>query len=108
MAVELNALLCREKKKESQTVVRVVTNSWLDKKGLHTKRSLNLLKRKSFGFNILEEECSAVGSCDAASNITNLQDVKDGVYELIACNISRDIENGYVDDWDLKLVPYDA
>jgi hypothetical protein len=105
---DLSALLCAEPKKEDQTVVRVVTTSWMDSKGLHTKRSLNVLKRKSFGQNYLQEECSAVGAEDAAGNIINLQEVKDGIYEVVVCNASRDFETGYVDDWELKLVPFDA
>ncbi len=94
--------------KENQTVVRVVTTFWHDGRGLHTKRSLNLLKRMSFGFDILQEECINVGAEDAAKNISNLHKVVDGIYEIIACNISRDYESGYVDDWELMLVPYKA
>lgn len=104
---DMSNLLCAEHKKECQTVVRVVTTSWHDGKGLHTKRSLNLLKRKSFGFEILKEECDNIGADDAARNITNLHEVPDGVYELVAVNVSRDVETGYVDDWDLKLIPFD-
>lgn len=92
--------------KENQTVVRVVTTSWYDKKGLHTKRSLNVLKRNSSGCNILKEECSATGADDAAKNIINLHEVKDGMYEVVAANITRDRETGCVDDWDLMLIPY--
>jgi hypothetical protein len=102
----LSALLGAESKKEHQTVVRVVTTSWMDSKGLHTKRSLNVLKRKSFGFNILEGECSSVGAENAVGNIINLQDVLDGIYEVVVCNASRDFETGFVDDWELKLVPF--
>lgn len=100
--------LNKEPNKEHQTVVRVVTTSWLDGKGLHTKRSLNVLKRKSFGQNYLQEECSAIGAEEAVASIINLEEVKDGIYEVIVCNVSRDIESGYVDDWDLKLIPFDA
>lgn len=100
--------LCVEPEKECQTVVRVITTCWADNKGAHTKRSLNVLKRKSFGFNILEDECSNIGAEEAMGNILNLYDVKDGIYEIITCNISRDIESGYVDDWDLKLIPFNA
>ena len=101
-------LLCVDTDKKCQTVVRVVTTSWMDGKGLHTKRSLNILKRKSFGYNILEDECSNIGADDAALKILNLHEVKDGIYEVIACNVYRDIETGCVDDWDLKLIPLDA
>lgn len=46
--------------KKHRTVVRVVTSSWYDGKGLHTKRSLNVLKKKSFGFNILKVKSKMV------------------------------------------------
>lgn len=108
MKYDLNALLRAEPKKEHQTVVRVVTTAWLDKKGLHTKRSLNVLKRKSFGQNCLEEECSAIGAEEAIANVININEVEDGVYEVIVCNVSRDFESGCVDDWELKLVPFNA
>jgi len=105
---DLMSLLCVGTKKECQLVVRIITTSWMDTKGLHTKRSLNTLKRKSFGYNILEDECSNIGAHDTALNILNLHEVIDGVYEVVACNISRDIETGYVDDCDLKLIPFNT
>ena len=108
VANPLGHFVMRKPEKEHQTVVRVVTTSWTDKKGAHTKRSLNILKRKSFGYNALEDECNNIGAQGAMENILNLWEVKDGVYEVIVCNISRDIETGYVDDWDLKLIPFDA
>lgn len=104
----MSGLLRGNVKKEHQTVVRVATSSWHDGKGMHTKRSLNFLKRKSFGFNILKDECDNIGAGDVAQNIVNLHDVPDGIYELVAINVSRDIESGYVDDWDLKLIPFDG
>ncbi len=106
---EMKISISKEREdKENQTIVRVVTTAWHNNKGLHTKRSLNLLKRKSFGFDILQEECIQLGAEDAAKNISNLHKVADGTYELIACNISRDYESGYIDDWNLMLIPYKA
>ena len=29
------------------------------------------------------------------------------MYEVIVCNVSSDIKSGYVDDWDLKLIPFE-
>jgi hypothetical protein len=94
--------------KKDQTVVRLTTTGWSDSRGAHYKKSLTVLKRKSFGMNIIEEECSAVGAEEGLENIQNLLDVPDGIYEVVVCNISRDIESGYVDDWELRLVPFDA
>jgi len=89
-----------------RTVVRVTTSSWMDDRGLHTKRSLNILKRYSFGHNLLKEECSISGAEDAVRNITNLHDIPDGVYHVVPDNFSRDWETGYIDDWELRLVPF--
>ena len=92
--------------KEDRTVVRVVTVSWMDCKGLQTKRSLNVLKRKSFGVDILKEDCSNVGADDTARNILNLHEVEDRIYEVVPTNISTCIETGYVDGYNLRLIPF--
>ena len=39
-------------------------------------------------------------------SIINLYECDDGIYEVIMCNLSHDWETGYLDDWDLKLIPY--
>ena len=36
----------------------------------------------------------------------NLHEVKDGVYVMKATDIRLDRETGYIDDWDVILVPY--
>lgn len=104
----MNKLLFINKQKENQVVVRVETTFWHDARGAYKKKSLKVLKRKSFGYNYLLEECSMVGTYDCLMNITNLDNVLDGIYEVVVCNVSRDWESGYVDDWDLKLVPFDT
>ncbi len=38
--------------------------------------------------------------------VINLDECIDGLYELIVCNISRDWESGWVDDWDWKLIEW--
>jgi hypothetical protein len=75
---------------------------------MHYKKSLRVLKRKSWGMNILQEECSMAGAEECARNILNFLDVEDGIYELVVCNVSRDYESGYVDDWDLELIPFES
>lgn len=100
-----NALLRVPVPKESQTVVKIVTSYWHDKNGAYAKKSLKVLKRKSWGYNILLEECGMNGA-EVIGRILNFNEVNDGIYELIVCNISKDWETGYVDDWDLKLVPF--
>lgn len=69
-------------------------------------KSLRLLKRLS-NYDLLKEECDNIGIADALEQILNLNSVKDGKYQLIGCNISRDIESGYIDDWDLQLIKYE-
>jgi hypothetical protein len=91
--------------KENQTVVKIETSYWYDKNGAYAKKSIKVLKRKSFGYNLLLEECGMSGA-ECVSRILNFNEVNDGVYELIVCNISKDWETGQVDDWDLKLIPF--
>jgi hypothetical protein len=91
--------------KENKTVVRVETTYWHDEKGAYFKKSLKFLKRKSHGFNVLLDGCQNGGS-DEVGRILNINDVKDGIYEVAVVNVSRDIESGYVDDWDLELVKF--
>jgi hypothetical protein len=88
-------------------VVRVKTSYWNDGRGLHTRKSLTYLKRKCRAFNFLAEDAEAVGAYQVMPRIINLDEVGDGVYEVITVNVSRDYESGYVEEWDYKLVPYD-
>lgn len=104
----LNKLLCVNRQKEDQVVVRIDTTYWHDKNGAYFKKSLKILKRKSFGYNYLLEECSMSGSYECISRIIGIDSLPDGVYEVVVCNVSRDYETGYVDDWGLKLVPFDT
>ena len=89
----------------ARCVVRLRTTTWFDEKGLYTKRSLTFLKRKCVGWNGLEEAAHVIGSEGANRSIVNLDECKDGVYEVVVCNVSHDWESGHVDDWDFKLLP---
>jgi limonene-1,2-epoxide hydrolase len=93
-------------KEEPRTVVRLLTTSWWDGKGLHIKRSLTVLRRRSMGHCQIEEDVSAVGATETAALIENLDDCKDGVYEVVLCNVRRDWETGYIDSWGYKLLPF--
>lgn len=95
----------KTKESKSRTVVKVVTSYWCDKRGVYSKRSFKVLKRKSFGYNLLLEECAYIGT-DVVKRILNFNDVEDGIYEVVICNISRDWESGQIDDWDLELVEF--
>ena len=93
---------------QDKCVIRLKTTYWSDAKALHVKKSLTYLKRQCKNYNILKEDVSMEGADTVIERITNLTEVKDGVYEVITCNISRDWEGGYIDDYDFKLVPIEA
>lgn len=91
----------------SRCVVKLITSAWSTKNGLYLKKSLTFLRRQCSGFNILEEDLSSIGADDVITNIINLNECDDGVYEVVMCNKSYDIESGYVDCYDYKLVAID-
>ena len=103
-ASELTDMLAGEPKQLNRCVVRLRTTMWADKSGLHTKKSLTFLRRKSEGFNVLEEDASAVGVEEVLPRILNLDECEDGIYEVVVCNESHDWETGYVDNYDYRLV----
>lgn len=45
---------------------------------------------------------------EVTDRIVNLQQCKDGVYEITMCNVAKDWETGYVDSWDYRLSPVDG
>jgi len=92
-----------ESKDAPKTIVRVKSSSWHDNKGVHFRRDMNILRRKS-NCDYVIEDCSMIGAEEVIPRIINFHKVEDGVYELIFCNESRDWETGYVDDHDYKLV----
>lgn len=97
--------LADEQQEPNVCTVRLKTATWSDSKGLHTKKSLTFLRRQCAGYNLLEEDAGAIGADEVVTRIINLDSCKDGVYEVVACNESRDFESGYIDNYDYKLVP---
>lgn len=91
---------------ENRCVLRLRTTTWGGSTGLHIKRSLTFLRRQCTGYNVLEEDASAVGVRQVIGNITNLAECEDGVYEAVVCDTHYDYETGYVDEWNYKLVPF--
>lgn len=64
------------------------------------QKKVTLLKRKSTGklTDIMD---------DLELDVMHMPDfdkLEDGIYELKICNESRDIESGYIDDWDYEFV----
>lgn len=91
-----------------KSVVRLRTSVWLDSRGLHSRKTLTLLKRKSSGRKLLFADAEEMGAEYVAPRILNLDLCDDGVYEVVACNEHRDWETGLVDDYDYRLRPYTA
>lgn len=87
-------------------VVKLVTSSWCDKRGLHIRRDLLAVKRKSSGHQCLEEDCSMISPDEVWPRIVNLNECKDGLYEVVICNEWKDWETGYVEDYDYRLVAF--
>ena len=85
-------------------VVRVSTSYWSDDRGLHCKKDITYLKRKSSGFNLLEDNASDCGAEEVFPRITNLSECKDGIYRVDVCNVIKDWDSGYVEDYDFKLI----
>lgn len=69
-------------------------------------RTIRVL-RKQTTYDLLADEVDNIGLYDAIESIINLNDVEDGVYQLMHANIGTDWETGWVESWDLKLVPYE-
>ena len=102
--------LSQEIHKESKPkcVVRVKTSYWSDDRGIHIRKDLNFLKRKSTpqGIEFVKEDLLNSGEDCVVPLILNLNDVSDGVYQLMMVNINTDYWTGYIDDFDYKLIEY--
>ena len=95
-----------KKHQENICIARVITSVWHDSRGVYIKKSLNFLKRKSVGFNVIDEDCSNIGVDEVVHRIINFNDVPDGIYRVITCDESRDWETGAIEDWNYKLIEY--
>ena len=91
-------------KQEDKCVVRVRTSMWGDGRGAYIKKSITYLKRKSTGFNVLQEDMANVGVAEILPRIINIDSCEDGEYELITCNETKDWETGEIDEWDYRLI----
>lgn len=91
---------------ECRCVVRLRRSWWHDPKGLHQRIDLTYLKRHCKDFNILDEDACNCGADEVLLRVVNLDECKDGIYEVLTCNERRDWETGYIDEYDYRLVPY--
>lgn len=90
-------------------VVRVSTTYYTTKRGFAMTKRIEFLKRKSDRDCVfsIKEDVSCGGADSVMQRIVNLDEVDDGVYQMIWINEFRDRESGYVEDWDYKLVPHE-
>ena len=89
----------------SVTTVRLSTSYWSDARGIHCKKSITVLKRKSTGPLFFLEDVGMVGAEDVMRQIVNLDECEDGEYTVNMCDIERDWETGWVDGWNYRLDP---
>lgn len=92
---------------ESLCVVRLTTSYWQDDRGLHFKKSLNFLRRKCTGYNVLAEDAAILGVFAVLTRIINLDQYRDGIFSVVTCNEDRDWESDCIEDYDYKLVPFE-
>lgn len=93
-----------KKNMDIRLFVRLSTQMWGDKNGLYQKTVIKFLKRRSVGFNFLEEDCAMMGADEVLPRIINLNSCEDGIYQVVICNEHKDWETGRVEDWDYELV----
>lgn len=91
---------------DSRQVVRLTNEVWNDARGLHCRRSLRTLRRKSTRHLWFDEEISNGGADFAWKHLVNIDECKDGIYTVETCNERMDWETGYLDDYDYRLVPF--
>ena len=91
---------------EEICIVRVATEAYERSGTYFYGKTLRVLKRLS-NHDLLKDECNSVGISECLENITNLKEVDDGKYRLLACNFSTDYETGWTDGWALKLIKYE-
>lgn len=91
-----------------KTVVRLTTKGYVTKDGrIIYQKELRPLRRQCAGFQILDEDIAQIGVEGVVGSIMNLDACKDGLYKVCVCNESTDLETGYVDDYELELIPFE-
>jgi len=88
-------------------VGRLVTSFYHNNNGIFSRREFKFLHRKCQNENFLKEDADMIGADEAWRRIINIDECKDGIYQVVTCNESRDWETGDIDDYDFKLIPYE-
>ena len=89
-----------------KTVIRLSTEFYQSGSKYIIKKVITPLKRKSSGYNLVVDGSYDVGVEEVLSNIINIDDCDDGIYEVVTTNISRDFWTGEIDDYQYKLIEY--
>jgi len=89
--------------------VRLKTSWWKSARGLHERRDVTFLRRQCVGYNVLEEDASAIGVEDVIGRIVDWAVLPDGLYEVTLVNQTHSWENGGVDEYEyqLKEIPHE-
>lgn len=91
-----------QRQPEHLAVYRLQTYHYKKGKSLCYEKRLTYVRKLSRGHDPLDEDFSYMGEI----NLINLDECTDGLYSINCCNFSHDYESGYIDGWDLQLVPY--
>lgn len=84
-------------------VVRVQDQAYRRGDTYFCGKSVRVIKRET-EHDVLADEVDGIGIADALSNIVNLHECRAGLYQMVLCNKSYDIESGLLDGWSWKLV----
>lgn len=86
--------------------VKLTTTTFRTKSGVTQQKSLYFYKKPCSEHleGCFKDDVS--NSYGLETLVINLNEVKDGIYELLVVNISKDYETGWVDDWDWKLIEW--
>lgn len=85
--------------------VRISTSYWGDfSRGvISVKKRIQFLKKLSETAFFLED-CGVAGVDEIVKHIANLEECKDGIYEVV---LIRVLETGHKDNWQYKLIKTD-
>jgi hypothetical protein len=74
--------------------------------GLTIKRKLKSATKYWLGYSMLEDELDNTSPEEVVGRIINFMTCADGLYTMVPCHKEFDRETGYLEDYDLRLVPF--
>lgn len=96
----MNIFYQPEEQHKPSCIVRLSRSTYKRGSRFISETSISWLKSKS------ELSIYDITDLEDVFDIINIEECEDGLYNLVACNFSRDYESGMIDDWDVKLIPY--